>query len=245
MKLSGVHSFTTPYDRSLSFATKVMNLISLAMEIGNHETVGALAPDRWVFDVAGHLGTGITGGARQRDRFGWSLGTIRPKWRNLAFGILSDKYLDPLPGGTDVLDIDLDRYTGDADHSHLDLIFYSGLSAQMNRFNWLFRAEYGNVDYRTGVLDAYDHSHIKALCDFSWQLSRSTTFVVNPSLTSKTYKDAGGTDQTTLIQTGFRLRTAPLWTTSLDASLENRSVSKDETSSWMRHTYGIGLSADL
>ena len=27
------------------------------------------------------------------------------------------------------------RYTGDADHSHLDLIFYSGLSAQMNRFN--------------------------------------------------------------------------------------------------------------
>ena len=245
LKLSGAHAVTTPYDTTISFATKFMTNFSLAVEIGNHETMGAAPPDRWVFDVAGNFGTAITGGARQRDRFGWSLATTRPKWRNLTFGIISDKYLDPLPGGGDVLDIDMNRYTGDADHSHIDLIFYSGLSTQSSHFSWLLRAEYGTIDYRTGILDALDSTHTKALCDFSWLLSTFTRFAVSPSITSKTYKNAGGTDQTSSLQTGFRFRTAPLWTTLLDASLENRVVSKDKASSWMRHTYGFGLSADL
>jgi hypothetical protein len=245
LRISGSHSLSYPRESSISFASQSIHNVSFAMLVGDQVTEGGSPADRWVFDMAGNLGAGISGGERQRDRFGWMFSTVRPKWINLTFGVMSDKYLDPKPGGADVIDIDLNRYTGEADHSHLDLIFFSGLSASNGFFSWIFRGEFGYVDYRTGILDQFDHTHLKASGNLSWQMSRRSTLDIRPAFVSKQYKEDGGTDQTLTVQTGLRFKMAPLWTASIDASLENRSVSKDEASSWTRHTYGLGLASDL
>ena len=68
---------------------------------------------------------------------------------------------------------------------------------------------------------------------------------MDPEFLSRTFKDNGGTDQSTGAHVGARLMVAPLWNLIVDTAIENRAVSKDETSSWSRLIYGIGLSAEL
>ena len=243
--VSGTHDLYFPKETSISFASRSVHEVSAGFAMGGDVDERYQPVDRWTGSLLGRLGTGLSGGERQRDRMGWAATIGRPSWRYLSFGIKSDKYLDPKPGGADVIDLDMNRYTGEADHSHLDLVFLISASAATGIYSWSVGGDYGNVDYRTGVMDQYDHSLMRISAKFGWALARRVELFLDPQFLSRTYKDGGGTDQTTGASLGARVLAAPLWTVIADLAMENRAVSKDETSSWSRLIYGLGVAAEI
>lgn len=245
LKISGTHDVYVPKESSISFASRSVHEISAEVIAGGDIDERNEPVDRWTGALAGTIGTGLAGGERQRDRMGWSMTVGRPSWSHLSCGIKSDKYLDPKPGGADVIDLDLSLYTGEADHSHLDLAFLVNAAAMNGELSWWLGSEYGTVDYRTGIMDQYDHSLIRLSAKLGWVVSRRVELFMDPEFLSRTFKDNGGTDQSTGAHVGARLMVAPLWNLIVDTAIENRAVSKDETSSWSRLIYGIGLSAEL
>jgi len=243
--VSGSHDLFIPKESSISFASRSVQEVSAGFAMGGDVDEGYRPVDRWTGRLLGRLGTGLSGGERQRDRMGWSATVGRPSWNNLTFGLKSDKFLDPKPGGADVIDLDLNRYTGEADHSHLDLIFLIKASAASGIYLWSVDGEYGNVDYRTGVMDQFDYSLIKLSAKLGWAVARRVQLFLDPEFMSRAYKDGGGTDQTTGAHLGARVLASPLWTVIVDAAMENRAVSKDQTSSWSRLIYGLGVAAEI
>ncbi len=241
-KISGLHNFVKPYPPSMAIGQTSIHEVTTSFEAGQSENSG------WSAEVGLHLGTGISGSERQRDHFGWSAILSRPDWLGLSFGIDSSKYLDPNPGGSDLLDLDLNRFTGEGDHSHIDLMGLVGWQWGSNanlkpRLN--LNIGYGRVDYRTGDLDQYDHTLTQLEIDARWPISDQTVVTLGPRHLTRRFKDQGGTETDAKITAGIHFRTAPLWTTSIQGSYESRQTSADESLTYVGHSYGFGLSVDL
>jgi hypothetical protein len=238
-KLAGHHNFTKPYIPSLAIGQKSIHEITASFASGQSKDSG------WTAEAGLQVGTGISGAERQRDHLGWYALVSRPDWFGFYFGIDSSKYLDPKPGGADILDLDLNRFTGEADHSHIDLVGLFGWRKQISKFDVAMSLIYGHIDYRTGIMDQFDHYLAKLEIHAAWSLSHTTNFVIKPHYLSRRFKDLGGTETDASIDTAIYFRTAPLWTASLNAAYESRNASVDESVTYVRHSYGIGLGVDL
>ena len=246
VKFSGIHDFEKPIDSNISFAARSVHDFGIDLVIGDHLSGQGLPADRWIIDLGARLGTGLSGDERQRDRMGWDLSVTRPIWTGLKIGVESSKYLDPRPNGNDVIDLDLERLTGAVDHSHLDLVFYLDLSSIPQRLTWNARFSAGQVDYRVQSQNTYDHNLIKTSGDISWILLPPRLSVsLSPYFVSRLYKNEGGSDQTTGINSDFIILIAPLWKLLVSGGVESRAVSEDPSTSWSRRVYGMGLSAEF
>ena len=239
LKIVGTHSFSKPYIASLSIGQKSIH------ELAGGFQVGEAKKNLWKFEGGFRVGTGISGSERQRDRLGWYAQASKEELAGFYVGVDSSKYLDPNPAGADLLDLDLNRFTGEADHSHLDLLVVTGMKSQVSMWALSGKFEYGLVDYRTGIIDQFDHTFARVSMTAQMPLSHVSTLVLCPGYFSRDFKDLGGTEQDSSIDFELRFRTAPLWTALLTARYESRAVSADESVSYNRHTYGLALVADL
>jgi tetratricopeptide (TPR) repeat protein len=235
----GIHTLKRPYLSSLSVG-----------QVSTHEgTVGVIAEmsSGFVSDWAmgATLGTGISGNERQRDLFAWYLEAASRSRFEYGLRFDNKKYLDPKPGGSDVIDIDMSRYTGEADHSHLDygLTFFAN-SPGLER-SWKIELSYTIVDYRVVDMLEYDHTRIEITGDLIRQTSPNSEIIFHPFLINKNFKSAGSAESNSGLDIVWKVHTEPLWIGKLLAGMQTRAVSGDDVSTYSRHYYGVGLSRDF
>lgn len=244
VRLHGTHDFRTPSAPSLSFASSSIHDVGADLKVDDDRASGTGFFNQWLFAIGGRFGVGISGGESQRDRYGWTVTVTRPDWNGFSLGFESGKYLDPKPGGADVIDLDLNRFTGEVDHSHLDQKIYVGFSSYDLSKKWTFRLGYGSVDFRTFDMDAYDHSLFSSDFTLDWAFGPKLFCAATANYLSRVFK-VSGTEQVTHIQIAPAFRIFPLWRVALTGGFEWRQVSNDVLASWMRHAYGLQVQTDL
>jgi len=251
-KLEGHHALRQPTEMSLDFAGVALHDITLGLRVGRDgrdlksTSTGGNNSHKSIFyfEPRINLGTAFTNGQRQRDRMGWTVSGTYADDQILTFGITSDKYLDPIPNSTDVIDIDSNRYTGPGDHSHMDLEIFTTLGAQSGHYTWSWMLDYAAIDYRTGDLDALDQIRIRLVLKNRWLLNSRVALDLAPKYTSIKYK-LGVSENIAEIRAVSEFKFLPLWVFALEAAMERRRVSDDSTTSWLRQLYGASVSREF
>ncbi len=241
-RVQGWHNFQTPMAASLSFASTSEHVLGVDFKIGSFGNNGDI--DRWNISTGARMGLGIVGGESQRDRYGFVMEAHRPSWTGFFVSLQSDKYFDPSPGGADLFDLDMERYTGEVDHSHVDLKFFAGFKSLGHPLGWSFSLGSGSVDYRTPEMGRYDHSLSIFDGQLMWQAADRWSYSVEGRFKNRSFNE-GGSDSTQTLKADAKARLFPLWRFSLFAGYELRKVSADILTSWGRNFYGMAVQSDL
>ena len=248
----GRHALTQPTEMSLDFAGVALHDVTLGLRVGRdgrdikstNAGSNKIQKSNFYFEPRVNFGTAFTNGQRQRDRMGWTVSGTYADDHILTFGITSDKYLDPIPNSTDVIDIDSNRYTGPGDHSHMDLIVFTTLGAQSGHYAWSWMLDYASIDYRTGYLDVLDQIRMRLALKNRWQLNSRVALDLTPTYTSIKYK-LDVSENIAEIRAASEFKIFPLWTIAFEAAMERRRVSDDPTTSWLRQRYGASVSREF
>jgi hypothetical protein len=217
--------------------------IEFISELGHSDLGGASG--RWLLQPAALIGTGTLGASRARERYGWEFDLSYAGERNYSFTLMSDKYLDPNPDGLKDVDIDLYRYTGPGDFSHIDFIFRGKILESGDVFSWSTALYFGSVDYRISSMSSLDHDLLRIEFDSSLKLSRSVTIQVSPRYEQLNYKESSKNSSEIGLEAETIWRFIPLWSGSASVAYEVRDVVDDVVGSWNRLIYGLSISTDL
>jgi hypothetical protein len=191
------------------------------------------------------VGTGISGNERQRDLLGWYLESAVVPGLRYKVRVDARKYLDPNPGGSDEIDLDLNRVTGLDDHSHLDNGVLFSVDADHGDYAWIASARVQSVDYRVSTMDQYDHLMTDVEARFLYMTSPASQLILRPRVMTRNFAKARATESLSCIDVDWSVKTEPLWSGHLIAGYEVRGISDDDTSSYTRHYYGFGLNRDF
>lgn len=199
----------------------------------------------WFLQPSFVVGVGTLGSFRTRERYGAEL-KLRLYGDNVySLTFRNDKFLDPAPGGVDIVDIDLNRLTAPGDFSHIDSVMCGEILGVQGRYTWGASIEIGRIDYRVPQAIGYDHNLLRMSFKSSLRASPETFLEVTPRYTSRRYYDENTQDTTLELESSIAYRLRPLWMGKAFLGLEKRDVSNDPASSWIRHIYGVSLVTDL
>lgn len=199
----------------------------------------------WVLRPAAIIGTATLGTFRVRERLGWEILASYVNEFTYSFTLQSNKYLDPAPGGVDIVDTKLYRLAGPGDFSFIDYVVKLGLASYSDFFDWSAIIDYGRFDYRDADFAGFDHSAWGLKVGLSRRLSATTTLELTPSYRNRLYISPRADEFLFQVMSGLTWHFAPLWRGKLDVSFETRRVSNDPISSWSRHVYGGAVSTDF
>lgn len=199
----------------------------------------------WFLQPSFVVGVGTLGSFRTRERYGAEL-KLRHYGANVySLTFRNDKFLDPAPGGADIVDIDLNRLTAPGDFSHIDSVMCGEILGVQGSYTWDFLIEIGRVDYRVPEAIEYDHNLLRMSFNSSLRASPETLFELTPRYTFRRYYNVNTHDTTLELDSSIAYRLRPLWMGKAFLGLEKRDVSDDPASSWIRHIYGVSLVTDL
>lgn len=199
----------------------------------------------WVLRPAAIIGTATLGTFRVRERLGWEIVASYVRELTYSFEFQTNKYLDPAPGGVDIVDTKLYRLAGPGDFSFIDYVVKLGLTSYSDFFDWSTFIDYGLVDYRDPDFAGLDHSAWGLNVGLYRRLSATTTLELTPSYRNRVYTSPRADEFVFQVMSGLTWHFAPLWRAKIDVSFENRRVSNDPISSWSRHVYGGAVSTDF
>ena len=229
-----------------------------AFTVGKHDLRLGLAVDArkpsseqanwargWLVQPGVVLGVGMLGSYRVRERFGWEIKLSYSHDKNYSVTFMSDKYLDPAPGGVDIVDIDLQRFTAPGDFSHVDNVIRGEITGASGQYGWTATVDYGRVDYRLPESIGFDHNLSRVMLAASYRVSPAMLLEISPKYTARSYYEAGADESCLELESSIGWRPVPLWMGKFLLTYENRRVSNDPTSSWKRYIYGVSALTDL
>lgn len=199
----------------------------------------------WILKPAVVLGVGMLGSYRVRERFGWEMKISYQEGKVYSLTIMSDKYLDPAPGGVDIVDIDLYRLTAPGDFSHIDNVLRGEIAGAIDEILWTVSVDLGRVDYRLPESIGFDHNLSRMIFIAAYRMSPAMMFEIIPKYTTRNYYKVGANETCIELESAVGWRPIPLWMGKFLLGYESRRISNDPVSSWTRHIYGVSVSTDL
>jgi hypothetical protein len=244
LKLHGVHDLSMPISGGAWPRSMSRHTLGMQFKVNDRSGGSVSNVSPFVVALGGRVGVGLLSGSSQRDQYGWTMSVLNPDWLGLYVEIESDKYLDPNPGGADVIDMDLDRYTGSVDHSHVDFKISVGLREDDPDMPWTLGASYKMASYSTTSMVAYGHTQWVLTGSIDRRLSSRWDVGFQGQVINRTFT-RGGRDQIIGVvgEGGFRM--TPLWRLGLKSGLERRDVTDDEAATWNRQYYGLFVSTEI
>ncbi len=202
-------------------------------------------PQGWTLKPSAVLGVGMLGSFRVRERFGWEVKASYHQDKVYSVTFMSDKFLDPAPGGVDMVDIDLYRLTVPGDFSHIDNVLRGEIAGSSQQLSWSVGLDLGRVDYRLPESIGFDHDLARLNFSLSYRLSPAVLFEFSPRYTSRNYYNVSAQETCLELESAMGWRPIPLWMGKILMGYENRRVSNDPVSSWARQIYGVSVLTDI
>lgn len=229
--LSGQHDFFSPFNAALQAGAHSDHQFTLGVK--------SLPPTSVGIDTALSFATQISGGVRQVDVFGAKLGLTGGSDLVWNTAIISNRALDPVPGGNDSVDVRINRLLDPTDHSHFDFGLVAGLTAPNLEQTWDIQMGYQNIDFRTGLLDEYDATELSLKGRYSRMISARWQGEATFKHWQRAYKQHGK-DQWLGLDGRLLFTMIPLWDIFMDLGYFTRS-STDDAASYQGHHYDLGL----
>jgi hypothetical protein len=221
--------------------------IRLGLEVDGRKQVSEPqeVPQGWTLTPSAVLGVGMLGSFRVRERFGWEMKASYHQDKVYSVTFKSDKYLDPAPGGIDMVDIDLYRLTVPGDFSHIDNVLHGEIAGSSQQLSWSVGLDLGRIDYRLPESIGFDHDLARLNFSLNYRLSPAVLFEFSPKYTSRNYYNVSAQETCVELESAMGWRPIPLWMGKILIGYENRRVSNDPVSSWTRQIYGVSVLTDI
>jgi hypothetical protein len=238
IRVVGKHSYAKPLNASQALGASSDHIVTFEAKAVQPPTIG--------IDTNLSIGTQFRGGARQADVFGAKLGVLGGTAYQWNIALVSNRALDPMPGGSDAVDARINRYLGftePVDHSHFDFGITGGFGTASQGQGWQLQMNYQSIDFRTGIMDEYDATELGFEARYLRPFSQRSRGKVAAHQSQRSYR-VHGKDQWLGVDVTAAATVIPLWDISANVGYFTRSAA-DDVATYQGHHYGIGLSVLL